>query len=140
MPLKLKRYEGCKTQAYATFNQALDEFYLQVTAAETALASVEVEKLKREAERLKRVVADQEKSIHDEEKKTERDKAIGNTIYSHFNDLQTFVDKLLKENREGKDWNTLMLEALEAKKTGKSPEVFLESFDGTEFGFEPLHR
>jgi predicted ribosome quality control (RQC) complex YloA/Tae2 family protein len=129
VPLKLKRYDGCKTQAYATFNQALDEFYLQVKAAETALASVEVEKLKHESERLKRVVAEQEKSIHDEEKKTERDKAIGNTIYSHFNELQTFVDKLLRENREGKDWDTLISEALAAKKAGKPPEVFLESFD-----------
>jgi predicted ribosome quality control (RQC) complex YloA/Tae2 family protein len=129
VPFKLKHYEGYKTQAYATFNQALDEFYLQVTAAETALASVEVDKLKQEAERLKRVVADQEKSISDEEKKTERDKAIGNTIYSHFNELQTLVDKLLQENREGKDWSTIFNEALAAKKTGKSPEVFIESFD-----------
>ena len=129
VPFTLKRYEGCKTQTYATFNQALDEFYLQVTAAEKALASIEVEKLTQEAERLKRVVAEQEKSIDEEEKKTERDKAIGNTIYSHFNELQTFVDKLLQENREGKDWNTLIREALAAKKTGKSPEIFIESFD-----------
>ena len=82
MPLKLKRYEGFKTQVYSTFNEALDEFYLRVTTAEKALASVEVDKLKQEAERLKRVVAEQEKSIHEDEAKAERDKIIGNTIYA----------------------------------------------------------
>lgn len=130
VPFKLKRYEGFKTQVYSSFNQALDEFYLRVTTAESALASVEVDKLKQEAERLKRVVAEQEKSIHDDEAKAERDKLIGDTIYGHFNELQTFQDKLLNANMAGKDWNTLINETLTAKKTGSIPEVYLESFDG----------
>ncbi|MGD0643340.1 MAG: ribosome rescue protein RqcH [Candidatus Bathyarchaeia archaeon] len=130
VPFKLKRYEGFKTQVYNNFDEALDEFYLRVTAAESALASVEVEKLKQEAERLKRVIAEQEKSIHDDEAKAERDKLIGNTIYSHLNELQTFQEKLLNANIAGKDWNMLINEALAAKKTGKIPEVYIESFDG----------
>jgi len=129
VPLKLKRYEGFKTQDYKTFNEAADEFFLQVIAAEKAVASVEVAKLKQEAERLKRVVADQEKSISQEEKKTEVDKNIGNTIYSHLNTLQTFTETLLRANREGKDWATIA-EALEAKKGGKEPYAWVESFDG----------
>jgi predicted ribosome quality control (RQC) complex YloA/Tae2 family protein len=130
VPLKLKRYEGFKTQGHSSFNQSLDEFYLRVTAVESALASVEVDKLKQEADRLKRVIADQEKSIHEDEAKAERDKLIGDTIYAHFNELQTFQDKLLNANMAGKDWNMLINEALEAKKTGKIPEVYIESFDG----------
>ncbi|MGD0203123.1 MAG: ribosome rescue protein RqcH [Candidatus Bathyarchaeia archaeon] len=130
VPFKLKRYESCKTQVYSSFNQALDEFYLRVTTAENALASVDVDKLKQEAERLKRVVAEQEKSIHEDEAKAERDKLIGDAIYAHFNELQTFQDKLLNTNMAGKDWNTLINEALTAKKTCSIPEVYLESFDG----------
>lgn len=130
VPFKLKRYEGFKTQGYSSFNQSLDEFYLRVTATESALASVEVDKLKQEADRLKRVIADQEKSIHEDEAKAERDKLIGDTIYANFNELQTFQDKLLNANMAGKDWNMLINEALEAKKTGKIPEVYIESFDG----------
>src|SRR5208337_2703332 len=130
VPFKLKRYEGLKTQVYSSFNQALDEFYLRVTTAESALASVEVDKLKQEAERLKRVVAEQEKSIHEDEAKAEGDKLIGDTVYAHFNELQAFQDKLLKANMAGKDWNMLVNEALAAKKTGSIPEVYLESFDG----------
>ena len=85
------------------------------------------------------MVAEQEKSIHEDEAKAERDKLIGDTIYAHFNELQTFQDKLLKANRAGKDWNTLINEALAAKKTGKIPEAYIESFDGRNLALEPLH-
>ena len=57
VPVKLKRYEGCKMQAYDSFNQALDEFYLRVTVAERAVDHLEVDKIKKEAERLSRVVS-----------------------------------------------------------------------------------
>jgi len=130
VPLKLKRYEDFKTQSYNSFNEALDEFFLRASAAEKALASVEVDKLRQEAERLKRVIADQQKSINEEEKKAEFDRVIGDTIYSHFNELQTFVEALLNGSREGKNWSTLLAEAFEAKKAGKSPEAYIESFDG----------
>ena len=121
--------KASKLKDYKTFNEAADEFFLQVIAAEKAVASVEVGKLKQEAERLKRVVADQEKSIAEEEKKTEVDKTIGNTIYSHLNELQTFTETLLRANREGKDWSTIA-EVLEAKKGGEEPYAWVESFDG----------
>ena len=130
VPLKLKRYEGCKTQVYDLFNKALDEFYLRVTVAERAVNRVEVDKIKKEAERLRRVVADQEKSIREDEAKAERDKLIGNTIYAHYSELQTFQDQLLKANQQGKDWNTVIADALAAKKTGKIPEAYIEGFDG----------
>ena len=130
VPFKLKRYEGFKTQVYESFNRALDEFYLRVTVAERAVNAVEVDKLKKEAERLKRIVADQEKSIHEDEAKSQRDKLIGDTIYAHFNELQTFQNKLLNANRSGKDWNLVINDALEAKKTGSIPEAYIQSFDG----------
>lgn len=130
VPFKLKQYEKFNVQTYDKFNQALDEFYVRVTAAEKAAASVEVDKLKQEANRLKRVIADQEKSILEEEQKTEKDKTIGNTIYAHINELQTFFDKLLKANLAGKDWNTLIHAIFEAKKAGIVPAVYVESFDG----------
>jgi predicted ribosome quality control (RQC) complex YloA/Tae2 family protein len=130
VPLKLKRYEGCKTQVYESFNRALDEFYLRVTVAERAIDHVEVDKLKKEAERLRRLVADQEKFVNEDVAKAERDKLIGDTIYAHYSELQTFQDQLLKANQQGKDWNTIITEALTAKKTGKKPGAYFESFDG----------
>ncbi len=129
VPFKLRRYEGCKTQPYPTFNAALDEFYLRVTAVERAAGTVEVDKLKQEAARLKRMVADQEKSIAEEEKKTARDKQIGDTIYAHFNELQTFLEQLLKANTQGYDWKAIVAQVMAAKKAGKSPMCYVESFD-----------
>ncbi len=130
VPFKLRQYEGFDVQTYETFNQALDEFYIRVIAAEKAAAGIEVDKLKHEASRLKRVIDDQEKSILEEDQKTEKDKIIGNTIYAHINELQTFIDKLLKANLAGNNWDTLIKAVLEAKKAGVVPAVYVESFDG----------
>jgi predicted ribosome quality control (RQC) complex YloA/Tae2 family protein len=130
VPIKLKRYEGFKAQAYETFNQALDEFYLRVTVAERAINRVEVDKIKKEAERMRRMVAEQEKSISEDEAKAERDKLVGNTIYAHFNELQVFQEQLIKANQQGHDWEAIIAAVMAAKKTGKLPAAYVESFDG----------
>ena len=130
VPFRLKRYEGCKTQAYITFNAALDEFFLRITAFEKAAGSIELEKLKQEAARLKRVVADQEKSISEDEKKSERDRQIGDVIYAHFNELQSFQEQLLKANAQGYDWKAIIAQVMAVKKAGKLPAAYTESFDG----------
>jgi predicted ribosome quality control (RQC) complex YloA/Tae2 family protein len=130
VPFKLVRYEGCRTQPYESFNQALDEFYLRVTAVEKAADTVEVDKLKQEAARLKRVVAEQEKSIAEEEQKAERNKQIGDVIYAHFTELQTFQEQLLKASTQGYDWKTIIAQVMAAKKAGKTPAAYTESFDG----------
>ena len=130
VPFKLRRYEGCKTQSYSRFNDALDEFYLRVKTAEKAAASVETDKLKQETQRLKRVVAEQEKSVGEDEAKSERDRQVGNVIYAHFNELQIFQEQLLKANLQGHDWNTIITTVLAAKKTGKKPAAYVEGFDG----------
>jgi predicted ribosome quality control (RQC) complex YloA/Tae2 family protein len=115
VPFKLNRYEGCKPSV-GSFNEALDEFYLRITAAEKAGASVETDKLKQEVQRLKRVVAEQEKSVGEDEAKSERDRQIGNVIYAHFNELQAFQGQLLDANQRGHDWNTITTTILGAKK------------------------
>ena len=133
VPFTLRRYEGCKTQSYNRFNDALDEFYLRVKSAEKAVASVETDKLKQETQRLKRMVAEQEKSVSEDEAKSERDRQVGNVIYAHFNELQTFQEQLLKANVQGHDWNTIITTVLAAKKTGKQPAAYVEGFDGKNF-------
>ena len=130
VPIKLKRYEGFKTQAYENFNEALDEFYLRVITAERAFVSVEVDKLKKETDRLRRLVAEQEKSILEDEAKAEHNKLIGDTIYAHFNELQTFQEQIVKANQQGYDWNTIISTVMIAKKAGKTLAAYVEGFDG----------
>ncbi len=129
VPFRLKRYEAFKSQPYSSFNQALDEFYMRVTAAEKAVASIEVDKLKQEAERLKRIIAEQEQALRETEAKTERDKRIGDVIYAHSSDLQALLDKFAAAKREGKEWGIIISEVLGAKGSGRTPEAFVESFD-----------
>jgi predicted ribosome quality control (RQC) complex YloA/Tae2 family protein len=129
VPFGLKRYEAFKFQAYSSFNEALDEFYLKVTAAEKAAAGSGVDELRREAERLKRVIAEQEKALHEAEGKAERDRRIGDIIYAHSSELQDLLDKFSAAKREGKDWNALVAEVLAAKRSGRRPEALVESFD-----------
>jgi len=124
VPFKLKRYEALRSQPYSSFDEALDEFYLKVTAAETAIASIEVDKLKQEAERLKRVIAEQEQSLREDDAKAERDRCVGDAIYAHSSEFQALLDRFAMARREGKDWHLLISEITAAKK-----ESFVDSFD-----------
>jgi predicted ribosome quality control (RQC) complex YloA/Tae2 family protein len=124
VPFKLKRYEALRSQPYSSFNEALDEFYLKATAAEQAVASIEVDKLKQEAERLKRMIAEQEQALREDEAKAERDRCIGDVIYARSSEFQALLDKFAMAKREGKDWHALISEITAAKK-----ESFVESFD-----------
>ena len=130
LPFQLKRYEGCPSQSFESFNAALDEFFLRVTAFEKAAGTVEVEKLKQEAKRLQRIVDEQEKSIAEDDKRTERYKLIGDTIYAHFMEFQTFQEQLIKANQQGYDWDAIVAQVMAAKKAGKAPMTYVESFDG----------
>jgi predicted ribosome quality control (RQC) complex YloA/Tae2 family protein len=129
IPFRLMRYDGCQIQPFVSFNGALDEFYLRVTAVEKAANTIEVTKLKQEALRLRRVVDEQEKSIAEEETKAEHVKQIGDVIYAHFNELQTFQNQILKANNQGYDWKAIIAQILITKKEGKPPASYTESFD-----------
>lgn len=129
VPLKMKRYESYQTKVFATFNEALDEFFLKVTTAEKALASVEVDRLQAEEKRLKRMIADQEKALAEDESKSEKDKTIGNTIYAHFNELEDFAKKLVAADQHGAEWSSIFAQAMADKKAGKVPEVYIEGID-----------
>ncbi len=129
VPFKLKRYQSLRVQSYGNFNEALDEFYLRATAAEKAVASIEVDKLTREAERLKRIIVEQEKASREAEAKAERNKCIGDIIYAHTREFQTLLNVFATAKREGKDWNALISEIMVAKDSDSSNEAFVESFD-----------
>lgn len=129
VPFKLKRYEAFKFQAYGSFNEALDEFYLKAKATEQAAASSQVEKLKQEIERLKRVIAEQEQALSDAEARAEHEKCIGDLIYAHLNELQPLFDRLAAAKNEGRDVKSLITEVLAAKAARGIPEALVESFD-----------
>jgi predicted ribosome quality control (RQC) complex YloA/Tae2 family protein len=129
LPLHLKRYEspGFSLRSYGSFNEALDEFYVRVSAVEQAASDEVVEGLKREAERLERMVAHQERVLHEAEAKAEEDKQVGNTIYAHITDLQTLMDKFSMGKGDGKEWKATVAQVLAEKATGSTSSF--DSFD-----------
>jgi predicted ribosome quality control (RQC) complex YloA/Tae2 family protein len=129
-PFKLRRYEGAGTelQTFSSFNEALDEFYVRVTALEKALAGVEVDQLRREAERLKRIIADQEKALAEAEAEANRDKRIGDTIYAHSSEVQGLLARFSVGDKGSREWSTIVSEVLKEKAVGKGSSIF-ESFD-----------
>jgi predicted ribosome quality control (RQC) complex YloA/Tae2 family protein len=130
LPLRLKRYEspGFRLRSHSSFSEALDEFYVRVSAVEQVASDEVVEELKREAERLERMVADQERVLREAEAKAEEDKRVGNTIYAHITDLQALMDKFSTDRSRGKEWKTIVAKAMAEKAEG-STSAF-DSFDG----------
>lgn len=129
--LRLKRYEGgeFKLQPYSSFNEALDEFYVRVTAVEKALTGVEVDQFKREAERLKRIIANQEKAVVEAELNASRDKQIGDAIYAHSGEVQALLDRFSSARQNGKEWDAIVSEVLSEEKASIKPSDLFESFD-----------
>lgn len=129
VPLKLKNYEGAKQQPYASYNEALDEYYVRAKALEKATAGVEVNTLKREAERLERIIKSQKETIAETHARAEREKRIGDTIYAHTTELQGLLDRFTSGKQAGEEWIAIVSEVSKEKKTGLKPASFFESFD-----------
>jgi predicted ribosome quality control (RQC) complex YloA/Tae2 family protein len=130
VPFRLEHYVGFKHQPYASFNAALDEFYVRVGVFQKALvtAAGNVEELKREAERLKRIIASQEKVSVEAEAKADRDKCIGDVIYTHSGELQVLLERFLAGKKSGKEWSKIVSEVLAEKEAGLTSSVFFEFF------------
>jgi predicted ribosome quality control (RQC) complex YloA/Tae2 family protein len=130
VPFRLKRYAGFEHEPYSSFNEALDEFYVRVSAIERALvaATGDVEELKNEAARLKRIIAGQEKVLIEAEAKAEKNRRVGDVIYAHSGDLQALLNMFLAGKTSGMEWGEVVSEVLAEKEASLKSSVF-ESFD-----------
>jgi len=129
VPFRLKCYEGFSCKFFSSFNEALDEFYIQIAFIEKASVNLEVDKLKREAERFKRMLESQERALAEAKAEALKNKQIGDIIYAHIGELQVLLDKLWNAKKSGKDWNTIVSEILAEKRSGIKPSIFFESLD-----------
>lgn len=128
-PIRLKRYEDFRHEAYGSFNEALDEFYARAAIVEKAAAGVHVEKLKKEADRLRRIIGSQEEALVEAEKKAERNKRIGDIIYAHLGELQVLMDKFSAGKESEKNRSQIVSETEAEKKAGLKPAVFFVSLN-----------
>jgi predicted ribosome quality control (RQC) complex YloA/Tae2 family protein len=131
VPFRLKQYEtaGFRFQSYGSFNEALDEFYIRVSAVENASINVRIDELKQEAGRLERIAGSQEETVREAAVKAECERQAGDTIYAHSSEVQVLLDRFSLDRQGRKPWNVLVSETLAEKKMGLKPSAFFESFD-----------
>jgi predicted ribosome quality control (RQC) complex YloA/Tae2 family protein len=126
-PLQLKKYEAFKQTQYETFNKALDDYYAKITDTElVAESSGEVEN---EVARYKRILQKQQKALVNLKEPIIKNKNIGDLIYLHFGELQSFLQKILDQKRSGKSWKEIALTFEEKKKANSYPEIYFHALE-----------
>jgi predicted ribosome quality control (RQC) complex YloA/Tae2 family protein len=131
VPFQLKRYENCKTQPFASFSEALDQFYLRVTAAEKAAGGQgRVNELRRELDKLARVVAEQEGTVREAEAKAEQERQVGDVIYANSVEVQALLDRFAAARAEGRDLSSLASEIISSQTHDDKHQVAVEGYTG----------
>ncbi len=126
-PVSMQRYLNFTQKEYATFNEALDEYYTKFNAKEGV---VEVAKgMEGELMRHQRVFQRQQKAIDALKSQIQRNKLVGETIYLHFGYLRSLLQRIMEEKRDGKPWETIVTSIEKRKEAGHFPEVYFNSIE-----------
>ena len=126
-PLQLKKYEAFKQTQYETFNKALDDYYAKITDAD--LVDESSGEVKSEVARYKRILQKQQKALVNLQEPIIKNKNIGDLIYLHFGELQSFLPKILEQKRSGKSWKEIASTFEEKKKANSYPEIYFHALE-----------
>ncbi len=126
-PLQLKKYEAFKQTHYETFNKALDDYYAKITDAK--LVDESSGEVKSEVARYKRILQKQQKALVNLKEPIIKNKNIGDLIYLHFGELQSFLQKILEHKRSGKSWKEIASTFEEKKKANSYPEIYFHALE-----------
>lgn len=126
-PIPLEKYSHLKQKPYTTFNEALDEYYMKTRAKEkTTEISEETE---RELGRFERRLEEQKKALENAKKEIEKNRRIGDTIYAHFNQLQSLMQEIQERKKEGKSWEQITADLQKEKAEKRVPAIYFHSLD-----------
>jgi len=104
-PIPLGKYVGFQQKSYKTMNEPLDEYYTKMAMkGRVTKTSKESEQ---ELARLKRVFQNQQKTIEELKPSIEKNRKIGDAIYSHFGELQSLFQKIMDQRKIGKSWEEI---------------------------------
>ncbi|PVX26074.1 MAG: hypothetical protein CW691_02595 [Candidatus Bathyarchaeum sp.] len=123
----LKKFEHLNQNNYDKFNSALDEYYAKITDAE--LSKEATGDVKSEVARYERILHRQNKALEDLKEPIIKNKNIGDLIYQHFGDLQSLLQKILEQKRNGKTWTEIASTIEAGKKTNNHPDIYFHSLE-----------
>jgi predicted ribosome quality control (RQC) complex YloA/Tae2 family protein len=126
-PLPLKKYAHLTQRMYKTFNEALDEYYMEITVKEGVVEAAKG--ADRELARQQRILQSQRKAPEDLKKQIERNRGIGDAIYMHLNDLSFLLQRIMDEKRSGKPWEQIVSSIEEGKEMGHLPDIYFHSME-----------
>ncbi|KPV62657.1 MAG: hypothetical protein AOA65_1706 [Candidatus Bathyarchaeota archaeon BA1] len=127
VPLPLKRYAGFKQKMYKAFNEALDEYYTETTLKERVAETAKEVELK--LEKQQRVLQSQQKALEESREKIQRNRSVGDTIFTHLGELQLLLQRILDEKRDGKPWHQIILNLEKEREAGHAPAIHFHSLE-----------
>lgn len=123
----LKKFENFNQNSYDKFNSALDEYYVKITDAE--IVKEATGDVASEVARHKRILQKQEKALETLKEPITKNKNIGDLIYQHFGDLQSLLQKILEQKRNGKTWAEITSNIETGKKTKNHPDIYFHALE-----------
>jgi len=126
-PVPLKKYIQFDQKKYENFNSTLDEYYIKITDTERGDESTG--DVASEVARHKRILQKQQKALETLKEPITKNKTIGDLIYQHFGELQSFLQKILEQKRSKKSWEEVASNFEAKKKANSYPEVYFHALD-----------
>jgi predicted ribosome quality control (RQC) complex YloA/Tae2 family protein len=126
-PVPLKKYIQFDQEKYESFNRALDDYYAKLTSEE--MAGETTEEVNIEVARHRRILQRQKKALENLKEPIIKNKNIGDLIYLHFGELQSFLQKIVEKKRSGKSWDEIIALIEEGKRAGSLPDVYYHSLE-----------
>ncbi|MEM1515277.1 MAG: ribosome rescue protein RqcH [Candidatus Bathyarchaeia archaeon] len=126
-PFPLRKCSVYNILEMETFNKALDEYYTRVTYYRK-IKQIE-EEAKREILRLEKVLEEQRKSLENLMEKAHNYRQIGDIIYSHLNELNMLIERIMNKKKCGEEWKNIMTELLEEKERNIAPSMYFVSLN-----------
>ncbi len=127
VPIPMKKYADFEKREYATFNEAIDEYYTKAKAEEKT--GEVTEKLGKVLATEQRILMGQQKNLEELKLRIQRSQKIGETIFSHLNELQTLLQRILEEKRGGRPWAQIMSSIETEKKEQSVPASYFSSLE-----------
>ena len=104
-PIPLNKYIEFQQKSYKTMNDALDEYYARITTK--GMVAKTSKEAAQELARLKRIFQNQQKTIEELKQNTKKNRKIGDTIYLHFGELQSLLQRIMNQRKIGKSWEEI---------------------------------
>lgn len=127
VPIQLKKYEQFTCKKFATFNEAVDEYYARALGERELTA--EGEEVEQEIGKQRRILSEQKEALSGARKTRETMKKAGDEIYRHFNEIQTFLERIMKRKREGESWSVIVSQIEQEKAKRQTPSHYFQTLD-----------